>query len=52
MNTGLNIDIEEMVEIEGQTLWLASTLMPLRDHAGRSLRSTVTTGSMGAESLA
>ena len=34
MNTGLNIDIEEMIEFEGQTVWLASTVMPLRDHAG------------------
>ena len=29
MNTGLNIDIEEMIEFEGQTVWLASTVMPL-----------------------
>ena len=34
METGQNIDIEEMVEFEGQTLWFASTVMPLRDHAG------------------
>jgi diguanylate cyclase (GGDEF)-like protein/PAS domain S-box-containing protein len=34
METGVNIDVEEMVEWNGQMLWFTSTVMPLRDHAG------------------
>jgi diguanylate cyclase (GGDEF)-like protein/PAS domain S-box-containing protein len=35
METGVNIDVEEMIEYDGQTLWFASTVAPLRDHDGR-----------------
>jgi diguanylate cyclase (GGDEF)-like protein/PAS domain S-box-containing protein len=34
METGLSVDVEEMVQADGQTLWFASTAVPLRDHAG------------------
>ncbi len=34
MLTGVNIDVEEMIEFEGQTLWFASTSVPLRSPAG------------------
>ena len=41
MNTGLNIDIEEMLEVDGQTLWFASTVMPMRDHTGEVIGAQV-----------
>ncbi|HEY0133327.1 MAG TPA: EAL domain-containing protein [Nannocystis sp.] len=34
METGHNLDVEEMIEAEGKTLWFASTVVPLRDHTG------------------
>jgi diguanylate cyclase (GGDEF)-like protein/PAS domain S-box-containing protein len=34
METGLSIDVEDMIETDGQMLWFASTAVPLRDHAG------------------
>ncbi len=34
IETGHNLDVEEMVEADGKTLWFASTLVPLRDHGG------------------
>jgi len=34
METGHTINVEEMVEAEGKTLWFASTVVPLRDHNG------------------
>jgi diguanylate cyclase (GGDEF)-like protein/PAS domain S-box-containing protein len=34
METGVNIDVEEMIEYDGQTLWFASTVAPLRDPDG------------------
>ena len=34
VETGVNIDVEEMFELEGQMLWFASTIVPLRDPAG------------------
>jgi diguanylate cyclase (GGDEF)-like protein/PAS domain S-box-containing protein len=35
METGVNIDVEEMIEYDGQYLWFASTIAPLRDHNGQ-----------------
>lgn len=34
METGHNLDVEDMIEAEGKTLWFASTVVPLRDHTG------------------
>ena len=34
METGINIDVEEMIQTDSQTLWFASTVAPLRDHSG------------------
>ncbi len=34
METGVNVDVEETIEAQGQTLWFATTVVPLRDHTG------------------
>ncbi|MBL9106500.1 MAG: EAL domain-containing protein [Myxococcales bacterium] len=34
MESGVNVDVEEMIEYDGQMLWFASTVAPMRDPDG------------------